>query len=163
MKPITKKIERNLKICFKGDLIMNPVTLLIVSGIVMWILNFLLGMLQIKNFNKNYIELRKIGKVAIGRKKGYLQAGTIVMILIDQDGKIVSSRKMQGISVFARVRKFTGLEGMELGTITKEDLIKYNRFMRKAILDAINNYNIFKGGENGKTEEHNEKAQLAMN
>jgi glucitol operon activator protein len=122
---------------------MKPITVLIILGIIMWILNFLLGMLQIKNFNKNYMELRKNGKVAIGRKKGYLQAGTIVMILINNGGEVVSSRKMQGVSVFARVRKFTGLEGMELGKITKDDLAKYNRFMRAAILDAINNYNIF--------------------
>lgn len=123
---------------------MSPVAIFIILGIIMWTLNFLLGLLQVKDFNKNYIELRKMGKVAIGRKKGYFTAGTIVLILIDDDGLIVSSRKVQGISIMARVKTFKGLEGMYLGQIKKEDLKKYNKYMRIAILDAINNFNIFK-------------------
>lgn len=57
--------------------------------------------MQIKNFNINYIEMRKKGKVAIGRKRGYIQVGIIVMLLIDNDGIIVDCRKMQGVTVFA--------------------------------------------------------------
>lgn len=135
---------------------MNPVGIFIVLGIIMWILNFLFGLFQVKDFNKNYIELRKLGKVAIGRKRGYFTAGTIVLILINNEGIVVSSRKVQGVSVMARVKTFQGLEGMDLGAITKEDLKKYNKLMRVAILDAIKNYNIFKGGENVKIKEEKE-------
>ncbi len=126
---------------------MNPVILLIILGVIVWTANGILGLMQIKDFNKNYIELRRIGKVAIGRKKGYIKAGTIVLILIDDEGIVVSSRKMQGVSVFARVKEFRGLEGMSLSNITKEDLNGFNKLMRIAILDAIKTYNTFKGGE----------------
>lgn len=126
---------------------MNSIIVLIILGIIVWVANFLFGLMQIKDFNKNYIELRRIGKVAIGRKKGYLQAGTIVLILIDEKGIVISSRKMQGVSVFARVRKFKGLEGRPLSAITKEELKCFNKLLRVAILDAIKIYNIFKGGE----------------
>lgn len=126
---------------------MNSIIVLIILGIIVWVANFLFGLMQIKDFNKNYIELRRIGKVAIGRKKGYLQAGTIVLILIDEKGIVISSRKMQGVSVFARVRKFKGLEGRPLSDITKEELKCFNKLLRVAILDAIKIYNIFKGGE----------------
>lgn len=126
---------------------MNSIVIFIILGIIVWILNFIFGIIQIKNFNKNYIKLRKQGKVAIGRKRGYIQVGTVVMFLIDDEGKILDSVKMQGISVFARFRKFIGLEGNYLGDITKENLLKYNKYMKIAILDAVKNYNTFKEKE----------------
>lgn len=135
---------------------MNPFIVLIILGVIAWAINCLFGLMQIKDFNKNYMELRRIGKVAIGRKKGYFQAGTIVLILIDEEGIVVSSRKMQGVSVFARVREFKGLEGMSLSNITKEKLKGFNKLMRIAILDATKIYNTFKGGENEENHEQKE-------
>lgn len=137
---------------------MNSIVALIILGVFVWVINILLGLIQIKDFNKNYIELRRIGKVAIGRKKGYFQAGTIVLILINEEGIVVSSRKMQGVSVFARVRKFKGLEGRPLSNITKDELKGFNKLMRVAILDAIKTYNIFKGGE---VKENNKRKEIA--
>lgn len=126
---------------------MNEVILLIVLGIIMWILNFIFGMIQIKDFNKNYSRLRRKGRVAIGKKRGYLQAGTVVMFLIDDRGNILHSVKMHGVSVFARFKSFNGLEGINLGDITQNILGDYNKYIRYAILDAVNNYNTFKGGD----------------
>lgn len=125
---------------------MNPIITFIVLGITMWMLNILFGFMQIKNFNKNYIEMRKIGRVAIGRKKGYFKAGTIVMIGIDDEGRILSSKKMQGTTVLARVGGFMGLEGKFITDLTENDLTKYNKLMRIAILDAVNNYKCFRKG-----------------
>ena len=130
---------------------MNSVIVFIILGASVWIVNFLFGLMQIKDFNKNYIDMRRIGKVAIGRKKGYIQAGTIVLILIDGEGIVVSSKKMQGVSVFARVREFRGLEGMHLSNITKEELKGFNKLMRVAILDAVKIYNTFNVGENAES------------
>ncbi|TDT51915.1 transcriptional regulator GutM [Fonticella tunisiensis] len=126
---------------------MNSISGLIILGASMWILNFLFGLIQIKNFNKNYIEMRRLGRVAIGRKKGYFQAGTVVMMLIDEEGKILLSKKMQGLTVLARVKEFTGLEGKNIEDITEDDLKTYNKSMKAAILDAVNNYKTFGGGE----------------
>lgn len=126
---------------------MNSILKLIVFAVIMWIINFLFGLIQIKNFNKNYVEMRKHGKVAIGRKKGGFYAGTIVMLLIDEHGKILMCKKMQGFTVLARVKEFNGLNGKIINNITENDLKSYNKLMRAAIIDAVNNYNIFKGGE----------------
>ena len=131
---------------------MNSVTFLIITGIIVWILNFIFGLLQIRNFNKNYIELRKLGKVAIGRKKGRLSSGTIVLIRIKDDGLIVESRKMQGVTVVARVKSFEGLEGRYIGEITENDLKNFNKPLKKAILDAVKNYTKFKMEEASKEE-----------
>lgn len=131
---------------------MNSVTFLIITGIIVWILNFIFGLLQIRNFNKNYIELRKLGKVAIGRKKGRLSSGTIVLIRIKDDGLIIESRKMQGVTVAARVKSFKGLEGRYIGEITENDLKNFNKPLQKAILDAVKNYTKFKMEEASKEE-----------
>ncbi len=129
---------------------MNPIVVFIILGVVMWVLNFIFGMIQIKDFNSNYIEMKKVGRVVIGRKKGFIQAGTVVMFLIDGEDRIVRSKKMQGITVLARIRGFKGLEGKRIDQITKSDLKCYNKLMRIAILDAIKNFNAFKGGEEKK-------------
>lgn len=122
---------------------MDPVIFIIVSLIVVYLLNIFLGYLQLKDFNKNYIELKRKGRVAIGRKKGRISSGTIVLILIDEDGVIVETRKMQGITVLARVKLFEGLIGKDLGKIKKSDLVDYNKLLKKAILDAVKQYITF--------------------
>lgn len=136
---------------------MSSVTFLIIVGIGVWILNFIFGLLQIKDFNENYIELRKLGKVAIGRKKGRITSGTIVLIRIQNDGLIVESRKMQGVTVTARVKTFKGLEDNYIDKITEDDLKKFNKPLKKAILDAVKNYNAFKREDRSKNKEENLK------
>ena len=131
---------------------MDSILVLIIIAIVVWILNFTLGLIQIKDFNKNYIELRKLGKVAIGRKKGMITSGTIVLIRIENDGLILESRKMQGVTVAARVRNFQGLENMYIDKIEEEDLKKFNKPLKKAILDAVKNYKTFKMEEGSLVE-----------
>ena len=133
---------------------MDSVMFLILIGITVWILNFIFGLLQIKDFNKNYIELRKLGKVAIGRKKGRLSSGTIVLIRIKDDGLIEESRKMQGVTVTARVKNFKGLEDKYIGQLEENDLKKFNKPLKKAILDAVKNYNAFKIKEVNKEKEN---------
>lgn len=122
---------------------MNPVLNIIIFCAIMWTLNFLFGLLQIKHFNKNFIELRKLGRVAIGKKKGHLKAGTVVMLVIDDEERIIVAKKMQGITIFARVKKFVGLEGKKIYELEKENLNRYNKLMRAAIEDAVNNYKKF--------------------
>jgi len=126
---------------------MNSVVFLIIAAISVWLLNFFFGLLQIKDFNKNYMELRKLGKVAIGRKKGRITSGTIVLIRIKDDGLIEESRMMQGVTVAARVKNFYGLEEKYIGQLQESDLKKFNKPLKKAILDAVKNYNTFKSEE----------------
>lgn len=126
---------------------MNSVVFLIAAAIIVWLLNFLLGLLQIKDFNKNYIELRRLGKVAIGRKKGRITSGTIVLIRINDGGLIEESRMMQGVTVAARVKNFYGLENKYIWQLEECDLKKFNKPLKKAILDAVKNYKTFKSEE----------------
>ena len=142
---------------------MNNVVMLIFIGIICWILNFAFGFIQIKNFNQNYIDMRRKGRVAIGRKRGYLQAGTIVLINIDEEDRIFDCKIMQGISVLAKVKGFTGLEGKRIGDLAEVDLKQYKKLIRVAILNAIDNFNQFKKGVEEKeiqTEVKEENIEL---
>lgn len=127
---------------------MSHISTLIILAMSMWLLNIIFGYFQIKDFNNHYSLLKKKGKVVIGRRKGAFTSGTIVLILIDEQGTIMVSKKMQGVTVFARVRIFKGLEGLNIRTLTEQHIKRYNKYLRMAILDAVKTYNSYRGGGN---------------
>ena len=51
-----------------------------------FVIQFVLSSFQMKNFNNEFVRLRRKGKVAIGRKSGGFHAGAIVMFRIDEKG-----------------------------------------------------------------------------
>jgi glucitol operon activator protein len=113
-----------------------------------WLLQSILGFLQIKHFNKEYAELRKLGRVAIGKKTGFFKSGTVVMFAIDRKNNILKAAKMQGVTVLSRVRNLKGFEGKNFLHLCEEDFNKVNKLTKLAIEDALNSYHIIsKGGE----------------
>lgn len=113
-----------------------------------YILQFLFQLLQMKSFNKYYVKLRRIGRVAIGKAKGGFHAGAIVMFAIDQDGMIVEGCFMRGFTMLAKFKKWDYFNGKNVGTITKEDCATIGVSLRRAVLNATSNYNtIMSGGE----------------
>lgn len=113
-----------------------------------WLIQSVLGFLQIKHFNKKYAEMRKLGRVAIGKKTALFRAGTVVMFAIDRKNTILKATQMQGVTVFSRVRNLKGFEGKHLLRLGEEDFNKVNKLTRLAIKDALNSYHIIvKGGE----------------
>lgn len=91
-----------------------------------YILQAILGMKQIKNFNQNYQELRRLGKVAIGRRAGKIKSGTIILFAIDSDHKIIAARKMQGVTVLAKFHSLDEYVGEDIHYIDK-----YHPLVRK--------------------------------
>ncbi|MBS4207329.1 transcriptional regulator GutM [Bacillus sp. FJAT-50079] len=121
--------------------------LIILVGIA-WLVQSILGFLQIRHFNKKYAEMRSMGRVAIGKRTGKLRAGTVVMFCIDKRNKILKAAKMQGVTVFSRVRDLKGFEGKYLLKISEEDFKGVDQLTRLAIADALRSYDIIsKGGE----------------
>jgi glucitol operon activator protein len=105
-----------------------------------------LGFLQIKHFSKAYAELRRIGKVAIGKKPGRIRAGTIVLFAISNSGEILKAKKMQGVTVMATFKNLTGFEDKNIKTLQEEDLAHCNKLLKLAILDAVHNYKTIMSG-----------------
>jgi glucitol operon activator protein len=113
-----------------------------------WLVQSIFGFIQIKHFNKRYAEMRSLGRVAIGKKTGAFRAGTVVMFAIDKRNKIIKAAKMQGVTVFSRVRDLKGFEGKYLLKISEEDFKGIDKLTKLAIADALRSYDIIsKGGE----------------
>lgn len=123
---------------------MLPLGLLIAG---MFVLQAVLSVLQMRHFSKEFVKLRRRGRVACGRQAGGFHAGAIVMFLIDGDGVIREGKKIFGVTCFARVTALSGFEGKYVGGLTEEDLPRYGKNLRKAILDARDSYNKFISGE----------------
>ncbi len=104
--------------------------------------------MQMKHFSNEFVKLRRLGPVACGRKNGGFHAGAIVMFLLDENGRIQTGRKMEGITCFARVKPLTGFEGRRIDTLTEQDGPKHHRNLCKAIADASLTYQKFKNQTN---------------
>lgn len=104
------------------------------------------GYFQIKHFSNAYVELRRLGKVAIGRRPGKFRSGTIVLFAVTNSGKILSAKKMQGVTVLAKVKDLNGFADKNIKTLNENDFSFCNKLLKLAILDAVNNYKIIMGG-----------------
>lgn len=72
-----------------------------------FLLQYALTFRQMQSFTRHYRMLRSGGnRAAIGRFAGKLRAGAVVIFSIDQDGIITDASAMQGVTVFARFKKF---------------------------------------------------------
>ena len=117
---------------------MDSIYILGAVVIVAYILQIIFGLRQLKHFNTTYSELRKKGRVAIGRRAGKIKAGTIVMFAVDQSGKVLDARRMQGVTVAARFKTMPDYIGQDIHYFdTYNPLIrKENKLLQIAIEDA---------------------------
>jgi glucitol operon activator protein len=111
-----------------------------------FVVQLLFGYLQIRHFSNEYSKLRRIGKVAIGKRPGTFQAGTIVFFAVSNSGKILKAKKMQGITVLAKMHDLQGFTGKNIEALEENDVIYCNKLLKSAILDAVNNYKIITNG-----------------
>ena len=86
---------------------MNSLIIFAVFVMAAYIFQMFLGWQQLKDFNKTYTMLRKLGRVAIGRKSGRIKSGTIVMFAVDENGRVLKASKMQGVTILARFQNKT--------------------------------------------------------
>jgi DNA-binding transcriptional regulator of glucitol operon len=121
-------------------------SILIVVGIA-FLMQAILGFVQMRNLTDEFIKLRRKGKVAFGRKSGGFRAGAVVMFRIDEEGIVQEARKLEGTTAFARVKNMDGFEGRYLGDLTKEDAPKHHVNLGKAIEDAALTYRKYTAGE----------------
>lgn len=103
-----------------------------------YVLQIIFGMRQLKHFNSTYSELRRLGRVAIGRRAGKVQSGTIVMFAIDQTGKVLAAKKMQGVTVLARFKDMPDYVGQDIHYFDSYNPLvrRENKLLQIAIEDA---------------------------
>ena len=119
---------------------------LIIVGIA-FVMQGLLGFMQMRHLTDEFLKLRRKGKVAFGRKSGGFRAGAVVMFLIDEDGIIREAKKLEGTTAFARVKPLEGFEGRYIGSLTGEDGPDRHINLCKAIEDAALTYRKYEAGE----------------
>lgn len=119
---------------------------LIVIGVA-FVLQGLVNFFQMRHLTNEFIELRRKGKVAFGRKSGGFRAGAVVMFRIDDDGIVQEARKLEGTTAFAKVKPLEGYEGRYIGSLTKEDGPEGHKNLCKAIEDAALTYRKYTAGE----------------
>ncbi len=113
--------------------------ILIVFGL--WIFQGILSYYQINHFRKRVAELKKKGKVIIGQQKGKLRAGSIVIIVIDDNKTVIDAEEMKGFTVFNKFKKKNELIGKSLNDIDEVlNQIKSKQSV-KAIEKALENVN----------------------
>ncbi|MFD0896387.1 transcriptional regulator GutM [Loigolactobacillus binensis] len=113
--------------------------LIIILGIFgAFILQAGLGFLQVRNFAQHYQTLRHQGKVLIGRNPKRLQAGTLLLIALDQNGVVRACQLMKGVTIFARfqtITRFNRQSFLELATDYRQ-LKQEPRLVRQCLLNA---------------------------
>jgi len=113
---------------------------MILLAICMWVLQLILGLWQFRRFNAHVKELRRLGRVAIGKAKGGFRSGAVVLICIDRIGQIVYSEKMSGRTVFAGFQEMPELNGKMLPEISKKDCEDLGKQVTAAVLNARQDY-----------------------
>ncbi|MGO4928393.1 transcriptional regulator GutM [Fundicoccus sp. Sow4_F4] len=98
---------------------MSFVTVFIIFAVSAYAFQIFLGFQQLRHFNGVYQELRRKGKVAIGRRPGKIRSGTIVMFAIEDEGKIIDARLMQGVTVASKFKALNKYVGQDIHYIDK--------------------------------------------
>ena len=109
---------------------------LFIAAIAIWVLQTALTLWQFRRFNRRLKELRQSGPVAIGKVKGRFLAGAIVLLCIDADCRIVKGEIMEGVTVFAKCRPFSALNGLNLLDLS-EALCEEQGLTRQQIKAAL--------------------------
>ncbi|KLI03468.1 glucitol operon activator [Sporolactobacillus inulinus CASD] len=124
-----------------------------------FLLQIFLGYFQIKHFSNVFVEMRRKGKVAIGRKKGHFKAGTLVFLNVDENGRIFDARKMQGVTILARFQPMKALIGENIQALPEVKVSRYNKLLQQAIADSVHNYTVVAGG--GTIEQSSSRTPLS--
>lgn len=107
---------------------------------LVYVTNVVLALMQSKNYTAAYTTLRRRGRVAIGKKKGLLTTGAIVMFLLDSKGAIVEGSRLTGVTVLARFRPFPEFDGLHLAELAATDDRRFTKSVRLAVDNARDNY-----------------------
>lgn len=119
-----------------------------------FLLQSVLGFLQIKNFVKVFRAMSKNGKVLIGKNPKKFRAGTLLLLNIDEQANIKEAKIMKGVTIFARFKDIDSLEGKSLPIMASDydEMTKYDKLTRECILNAYRNFINYKTGKMSRSD-----------
>lgn len=118
----------------------------IALAVFVWIAQTVLGFRQFKKFNNHIKELRREGRVAIGRARGYFASGVLVLFVIDSDCRIIRGEIMEGRTVFAGFKNFNHFNGLTLFELSENlcKTMKLSKQQTAAVISAQKEYESYK-------------------
>ena len=118
----------------------------IALAVAVWILQTVLGLRQFKKFNRHLLEMRREGRVAIGRARGRFAAGVLVLFVIDDECRILRGEIMEGRTVFAGFKPFENFNGLTLFELSEElcKTMKLSSQQTAAVISAQQEYESYK-------------------
>ncbi|WP_234002770.1 transcriptional regulator GutM [Lactobacillus sp. CBA3605] len=127
---------------------MSPMLMIGFILVAAFLLQGVLGFFQIRNFAHQYRLLRQQGKVLIGKNPRKIQAGSLILMAIDQDGNIQSAQLLQGVTVFAHFRPVKALAGQNIAVLVADytQLHQFKRLTRQCIQNAYKNFIDYRTG-----------------
>lgn len=111
-----------------------------------FLLQGVLGFIQIKNFSNNYREMRQQGRVLIGKNPKRLQSGSLMLLSIDIEGNIHEARIMKGVTIFAHFKPLPFLQHRNIVEVAADStkMHQVDKLTRGCILNAYRNFVNFK-------------------
>lgn len=107
-----------------------------------WIAQSILSFKQTKAFTDLFVDLRRKGRVSMGKFRGGLTAGSIVMFVLDDDDRIVEGHRLGGVTVMARFKELDVYNGQFMTMADPAAAAKYGKSVVKAVANARNNYRV---------------------
>ena len=84
--------------------------------------------------------MKQFGRVVIGRAKGGIRCGSIVMFAVDKNGYILRSVYIKGVSVLSRFKNLEIFNGKNIVELCLVDMNTFPIQVKKAIMNAFHNY-----------------------
>lgn len=131
-------------------------------AVVLWIVQGILGFRQMQSFDRRFKLLRRDGRVVVGKAKGKVGAGTVMLFVLDEQACIIRAERMRGISVFARLKNFVQLNGQDLLSLDENQCACLDKSTRKAVLNAVENYRDFVRQNTAKGAERHQLNDAAV-
>ena len=107
-----------------------------------FLLQALMGYFQIRNFASNYHEVRRKGRVLIGKNPRRFRQGSLMLIGLDRADRIQEIRVMKGLTVFSRFHEIARFDGESVVAVGADyaALQQLSRTERECFLNAYRNY-----------------------
>lgn len=110
--------------------------------IIFWVVQFLFSMFQNKDYNRVIKEMKSYRSgylgVGIARSKFNLGPGTVIILVLDNEGIILDLREMSGFSVFARFKQKEAMIGKHVENLMQSKSLKVKRKATQEAVSLIN-------------------------
>ncbi|CEG22543.1 DNA-binding transcriptional activator GutM [Planococcus massiliensis] len=87
-----------------------------------WLLQIMMTKIQMKNYQLTIKKMSKrpSGYLGVGIQKQKLGIGVIAVIVVNNDGMVLESQLMKGVTVFSRFEPYTVYDGLHIEEVKKK-------------------------------------------